>query len=293
MPSAGSGRIAIMQGRLLPPQNGRFQCFPVERWREEFARAAEAGLDAIEWIYDLQGAALNPLASRAGIADILALSGRYNIAIVSLCADYFMDRPFVAAGAAEFAELTAHLIWLIGRCQRAGIERIVLPFVDASRIHTPAQTTTVIEMLQTVLPHAAESEVEIHLETALDPRDFSSLLACLPHPFLKANYDSGNSSSLGYGVKSELAAYGSRIGSVHIKDRVCGGGTVPLGTGDANIPALLSGLAAISYTGDFVLQVARGVDGEEIAWARHNIAHLRSELERANLVGSVADVQRV
>jgi L-ribulose-5-phosphate 3-epimerase len=280
---AGFARIAIMQGRLLPPRNGRFQCFPVERWREEFAKAAEAGLDAIEWIYDLQGAALNPLASCAGIAEIQALSKRHNLAVVSVCADYFIDRPFVAAGPAEFAELTSHLIWLISRCHLTGIERLVLPFVDASQIYTSTQTTAIVDMLRTVLPHAAEAGVEIHLETAFSPEDLIALLARLPHPFLKVNYDSGNSAALGYNVKQELAGYGSRIGSVHIKDRVRGGGTVPLGTGDADIPTLLAGLVAISYTGDFVLQVARGIDGEEIAWARHNIAYLHGQLERAKL----------
>ena len=35
-------RIAIMQGRLLPPTDGRFQCFPREGWPDEFALAAAA-----------------------------------------------------------------------------------------------------------------------------------------------------------------------------------------------------------------------------------------------------------
>ena len=99
---------------------------------------------------------------------------------------------------------------------------------------------------------------------------FRSLLDKLPHPYLKANYDSGNSSSLGYDVREEIAAYGERIGSVHIKDRVRGGGTVPLGTGDAEIPVLLSELSRIGYKGDFVMQIARGEAGQELAWIRQN-----------------------
>ncbi len=276
-------RIAIMQGRLLPPQHGRFQCFPRDRWREEFGNAVKAGLDAIEWIYGLEGAGVNPLATDGGIAELQALSRHHGIAVVSLCADYFMDRPFVTAGPTEFDELTAHLIWLLDRCRLAGIGRAVLPFVDASRIHSPVQEAAIVDMLQKVLPHAATAGVELHLETAFGPDDLAALLARLPHPFLKANYDSGNSSSLGYDVRLELAAYGLRIGSVHIKDRLRGGGTVPLGTGDADLPALLTGLAAISYDGDFVLQAARGPEGEEIEWARRNVAFLRRELERANL----------
>lgn len=31
--------VGIMQGRLSPPEDGRFQSFPRLGWREEFARA--------------------------------------------------------------------------------------------------------------------------------------------------------------------------------------------------------------------------------------------------------------
>ena len=48
--------IGIMQGRLVPPVKGRIQAFPSERWRDEFALAQQAGLQAIEWIYDLDDA---------------------------------------------------------------------------------------------------------------------------------------------------------------------------------------------------------------------------------------------
>ena len=61
------------------------------------------------------------------------------------------------------------------------------------------------------------------------------LLSRLPDPPFKANYDTGNSASLGYDPVEELGAYGPRIGSVHVKDRVRGGGTVPLGEGDARV----------------------------------------------------------
>jgi hexulose-6-phosphate isomerase len=266
--------IAIMQGRLIPPENGRFQAFPRERWRDEFALAKAAGLDAIEWIYDVYGADVNPLALESGIAEMGELSREHGIAVVSCCADYFMDRPFVKAVAGEFTELTDHLLWLLGQCEAAGIKRVVLPFVDASRIEDREQDDRVAAMLERVLPEAQRCNVELHLETAYAPASFAAMLARLPHPMLLANYDSGNSSSLGYDVREELAAYGPRIGSVHIKDRIRGGGTVPLGTGNANIPALLEGLSELGYSGDFVLQVARDMDGTEVEWARHNRAFL-------------------
>jgi L-ribulose-5-phosphate 3-epimerase len=73
--------IAIMQGRLVPPTDGRIQCFPRERWQDEFALASAAGLDAIEWIYDLYGADVNPIATNDGLTMIESLSAASQVQI--------------------------------------------------------------------------------------------------------------------------------------------------------------------------------------------------------------------
>jgi len=67
---------------------------------------------------------------------------------------------------------------------------------------------------------AEETGVEMHLEADLSPVDFAAFMARIPHPMVKVNYDSGNSSGLGYIAHEEFAAYGDRIGSIHIKDRL-------------------------------------------------------------------------
>jgi L-ribulose-5-phosphate 3-epimerase len=274
-------RIAVMQGRLLPPSDGCFQCFPREHWREEFPLAAEAGLDAIEWIYDSSGESDNPLSTDGGLREMLLLSETWNTAVVSVCADYFMERPLGKASAAEQEERINKLLWLLDRCKLGGIRRVVLPFVDNSRIDSDLDEFQVVQVLRRVLAYAQNVDIELHLETSLDPQRFSSLLSKLPHPCLKVNYDSGNSASLGYDVREEVAAYGDRIGSVHIKDRVRGGGTVPLGTGDAEIPVLLSQMFRIGYEGDFVMQIARGEAGKELAWIRHNRELVLAQLRAA------------
>jgi hexulose-6-phosphate isomerase len=263
-------RIAIMQGRLLPPTDGRFQCFPRERWRDEFALAAAAGLDAIEWIYDLHGADVNPIAVDDGVASVRALSTQSGVVVRSLCADYFMDMPLLRAEPPEIERGMETLGWLLRRCAILGVGRVVLPFVDGSRIDSDAEMDHVVGILERMLPVLEETGVELHLETSLPPSRFAHLLARLPHPMLKVNYDSGNSASLGYDPTDEFPAYGERVGSVHIKDRVHGGGTVPLGSGDTNFGALFQCLGALGYSGDFVLQVARGTDGDEVPWARKN-----------------------
>ena len=266
--------IGVMQGRLGPPVEGRFQSFPRGRWADEFSLAAQAGLHAIEWIYDLFGADENPLATDEGVAAMQSLSARHGVAVRSVCADYFMDKPLLRVGPPERRELVERLRWLLRRCRTLRIERVILPFVDASRIETPEEIEEVRTIFESVLPTAEETAVELHLETSLPPPEIARLLARLPHPLVKMNYDSGNSASLGYRVREEFAAYGERIGSVHIKDRVRGGGTVPLGTGDADLPALFDEIRKVGYGRDFILQVARDAAGDEVDWNRRNRAYV-------------------
>ncbi|MGA2489023.1 MAG: sugar phosphate isomerase/epimerase family protein [Anaerolineales bacterium] len=262
--------IGIMQGRLVPPTDNRIQCFPRERWEDEFALANQAGLDCIEWIYDLYGADVNPLAMDTGVEKIKELSQQYKVNVLSICADYFMDKPLVRVSQAELDDRLNTFRWLMERGHLIGINRMVIPFVDASRINTQAEFDGVVKLLKDILQEAGKTGIEIHLETSLNPARFADLLAQLPHPLLKVNYDSGNSSSLGYAPREEFAFYGERVGSVHIKDRLLGAGTVPLGTGDADFPALAESLRKIAYKGDFILQMARGASGDEVAWAKQN-----------------------
>jgi hexulose-6-phosphate isomerase len=159
-----------------------------------------------------------------------------------------------------------------------GAERVVIPFVDASRIETDRELDSVVEIIERLLPVADELGIEVHLETALTPDRLASLVARLPSSLVKITYDVGNSASLGYHPDEEFAAYGARVGSVHIKDRLVGGGTVPLGTGDADFDAVFRCLAAVAYSGDFVLQVARGTPGNEVALARSNKAFVVAQL---------------
>jgi hexulose-6-phosphate isomerase len=270
-----------MQGRLLPPVEGRHQSFPLEHWREEFPLASKASVEAIEWIYDALGESGNPIGSESGLAEISRLCEKYKVAVVSLCADYFMALPLAKVIGADQEARINKLLWLLDRCKLAGIRRVVLPFLDNSKIDSDAEEAHVVQVLRRALAHAENAEIELDLETSLDPRRLHSLLAKLPHPRLKVNYDSGNSASLGYDIHEEIATYGDRIGGVHIKDRVRGGSTVPLGTGDAKIPVLLSHLHRIGYKGDFVMEAARGEAGKELDWVRHNRDFVLSHLQAA------------
>ena len=265
-------RVGIMQGRLLPPVVGRFQSFPGGNWHEEFGLAAQAGLDCIEWIYDVFGLDRNPLEVDDSPARLLALSSQHGVEVHSVCADYFMERLLLRGATKARSDSRAALIRLIHRGAELGVERIVLPFVDASSLSGQPERDELIAVLPEILAATATSSVELHLETDLGPAAFAGLLTRLPSSRIRVNYDSGNSAALGYSPRDEFAAYGERVGSVHIKDRVRGGGTVPLGTGDADFSELADQLRRIEYQGEFILQAARGADGDEVALAKQNRA---------------------
>lgn len=272
-------RFGIMQGRLVPPEDGRFQSFPRNSWQQEIARAREAEIDYIEWIYDDYGATANPISTDEGVAELNALKRQYVIATPALCGDWLMDFPLVRCTAEERVQRETVLHDLMRKAKNIGAWRMVLPFVDQSKIQTEAEKQTVLDILERALPVAEETGVEMHLEADLGPEDFASFMARIPHPMVKVNYDSGNSSGLGYIAHEEFAAYGDRIGSIHIKDRLRkpdgGVATMPLGEGSADFDDLFASIRKIGYGGGFTLQVARGEDGDEVNWIRRQLAFIR------------------
>lgn len=277
--------IAVMQGRLLPPQEGRHQAFPRSDWRSEFPSAAAAGLSGIEWLFDVYGADFNPLGSDDGVTEMIALSRSTGVTVRSVCADYFKDRPFLRVSALERLALVDKMEWLLSRCSKAKIQRVVVPFLDESRIQNDSELRETASVIEVLLPSIEECRVELHLETSLEPRTYAVLLGLCEHPLLRVTYDSGNSSSLGFQVQDEFATYGNRVGSVHVKDRRRGAGTVPLGSGDTDLDAFFLELATINYTGDYVMEIARSTPGDETAWISKNRAWIEAKIAAARTMG--------
>lgn len=276
----------VMQGRLSPPEDGRFQSFPRRGWRDEFAKAKAAGFSYIEWIHDDydgfaegsdQGA--NPIFSEEGLRAFDALKAEHGINTPALCGDWFMDLPLIRCTPEERIYREQHLHALLPVARRIGAQRIVLPFVDNSKMTTEEDKTQVLDVLKRALPVAESCGVELHLEADFNPVDFKAFLARLEHPFLKVNWDSGNSSGLGYSATEEFAAYGPRIGSVHIKDRYRkpegGVETRPLGTGSADFDDVFQAIRSINYQGGLTLQVARGTPGDEVDFLRGQLDFIK------------------
>jgi L-ribulose-5-phosphate 3-epimerase len=129
-----------------------------------------------------------------------------------------------------------------------------------------------------VLPDAEEKAVGILLETDLPPLEFRSLIDRWSHPLVGANFDAGNSASLGYEPREEIATLGDIIKNVHIKDRLRGGTTVPLGTGAAKFDDVFESLGRIGYDGALILQTAR--DEDDVGAASRYLAMVRRWSDR-------------
>ena len=271
--------FGVMQGRLSPPEDGRFQSFPRNSWREELFRAREAGLSYIEWIYDEYGSSLNPITTNRGIAELNELKRQSGIKTAAICADWLMDYPLIRCSPGQRANRERVLHALLHWGKEIGASRVVLPFVDASSIRTEEEKTVALEVLERALPLSEETGVEMHLESDFAPGDFAAFLRRIPHPNIKVNYDTGNSSGLGYIASEEFGSYGHRIGSIHIKDRLRlpdgRVATKPLGEGSADFEDVFASIRRIGYCGGLTLQVARGEEGDEVNWIRQQLAFVR------------------
>jgi hexulose-6-phosphate isomerase len=259
-----------MQGRLTSPKDNRIQFFPKDEWAKEFVSAAQIGFDCIEWLYDLHNADINPIATDSGIETIKSFSLQYNVQVRSLCAHCFIEKPLIGANDNTLQESLELFNWLLQRAHTLGITRIVLPMEDASLVNDITELEHQVNWIKKALFIAEKTSMDIDLETTLHPSILVTFLDKLPHPLLKINYDMGNSAGMGYDIKDEFSAYGRRIGSVHIKDKLLNGPTVALGTGFADFQLLASCLENINFTGDIVLEAARGIPGEELTWAKNN-----------------------
>ncbi len=252
--------IGFMQGRLVPQVNGRIQAFPAAHWRDEFRLAQEHGFASIEFIFEADDFQKNPLLSPEGRDEIRSLVERFRVPVSAICADYFMDRPFFRCSPAAREESQTMLRWLVDAAADIGAKRVEIPCVDHASIKTEEEKRQIQASVSAVLPLAEHHGIEIVFETSLAPAEFREFLERFSHPLIRANFDSGNSASLGFEPVQELTILGPLIGNIHIKDRLLGGTTVPLGTGHADFPAIFSTLAKVGYRGPFILQTARDPD---------------------------------
>jgi L-ribulose-5-phosphate 3-epimerase len=252
--------IGFMQGRLCSLVDGKIQSFPWEHWRSEFPVAQRLGLRMMEWTLDQERLYENPLLTSQGQKEIRDLCARHDMSLPSLTGDCFMQAPFWKAQGQERADLERDFLAVARACHAVGIEMIVVPLVDNGGLASRPQEDEVVEFM---LAHAglfASLSLRIIFECDFAPAELARFIARLPGDGFGVNYDIGNSAALGFDPADEFAAYGERVVNVHVKDRILGGTTVPLGTGNANFPKVFGLLQRQNYRGNYIMQTARAGD---------------------------------
>ena len=255
-----------MQGRLTPSGGRGIQFFPFDEWKDEFSNGKKIGIQEIEWIFDYDRYEDNPLWTEAGYRQILNMCEDTGVTVRSVCFDYFMRRPFFKKENAEREELRNENLQITQRVLQGmsviGASLLEIPLVDDSSMKTDHEKEMVRGFVYEVVKLAERFEVQISLETDLPPGAFKEFLDSIGCE-IYANYDSGNSSGLGYDHEEEIMSLGDYIANVHIKDRKLHGTTMQLGTGSADFDKVFSSLRRIGYNKSIILQAARGEDGQE------------------------------
>jgi len=257
-------RIGFMQGRMSALVNGQIQSFPRHHWRKEFSLAGQQSLSLMEWTLDHKGLYENPLLTSEGRLEIQTLSAQHGVTIPSLTGDCFMQAPFWKASKTDCVSLKHDFLKVVETCSTIDLKIIVVPLVDNGSIKETEHEDVLVEFMLRNAEVFQKSGVVIVFESDFGPSELNRFISRLPKDIFGVNYDTGNSASLGYHYEQEFLAYWDRVMNVHVKDRLLDGTTVPLGTGNARLPETISALERKGYSGNYILQTARAIDGDHV-----------------------------
>jgi hexulose-6-phosphate isomerase len=256
MPKAARAelRVCVIQGRLSPRPPGKLQEFPWRSYADEFPKAARLGLHSIEWIFEAPRYEENPLWTEAGRAEIRALVAATGVRVQSVCADFFMIHRLAGESPAALARHQQVLADLIVAAHAVGADRILIPLLETSAVDTPELKRDVARSLREVAPMAERYGVTLGLEMEIPGHEYVRVVESAGSARVRAYYDTGNSTAQGLDIARDIEPLLSLVHAVHVKDRVRGGGSKPLGTGDANFQGFFPRLLRAGFKGDFVLQ---------------------------------------
>jgi L-ribulose-5-phosphate 3-epimerase len=269
-------KIGFMQGRLSSLIDGKIQAFPFNSWQQEFASAQSLGLGLMEWTLDQDRLYQNPLLTPHGQQEIRRLCRVHRLDIPSLTGDCFMQAPFWKAHPQDRAAREADFVAIARACAQVGIKIIVVPLVDNGRLENVQQEEALLSFMLSQANMFGALDLCIAFESDFAPSEVARFIGRLSADIFGVNYDIGNSAALGYKPEDEFSAYGSRIVNVHVKDRVLGGTTVPLGAGNADFPTVFRLLRKASYRGNLIMQTARAKDDDHASTLRLYIGQIEA-----------------
>ena len=242
----------------------KIQAFPWPYWESEMPLAKSIGLSKMEWTLDQEKIFVNPLMTKQGQATIQRLAAINAIQILSLTGDCFMHAPFWKAKGSMREHLIQTFFEVLLASAKMGIKYVVVPLVDKGALATSQQRILLENTLLNFRNFLFQHNMAIAFESDFPPHKLKQFIDGFPSELFGINFDMGNSASLGFDPEEEISLLSNRIINVHVKDRLLGGMTVPLGKGAVNFKKVFSLFQKVNYSGNFILQTARAKDENDV-----------------------------
>ena len=268
--------LGVMQGRLLPKYKGYYQAHPVGMWQKEFEIAKDLKLDFIEFIFDSYEPEHNPLTSHQGLQEIRTISTKTGIKVNNVCADYFRDNPLHSVSTNIVNKSVTTLVSLIENCAKINIKEIMIPLVEKSSLTTEKSMQEFAAVIKNFAATLNKHSIKLSFETDLPPEKVIELLNMINIQSIAITYDVGDSASLDYNITEEFKTYEKYINTIHIKDRIKGGFSVALGTGNVNFDRFCQELVKRKQQNILTMQAYRDDEGlalfqKQLTWFKNKL----------------------
>ncbi len=245
-------QIGIIQGRLLPPVNGKIQEFPKENWQIEFNLLKVLGLSHIEWII-----------TKDSFEHCMTLDVRkYADRISSVCCDNILSVHPTKHRYRDFLARTLRPIcnWAVNN----NIKSVTVPFLENISLSTEVGII-LFQWMSDYLEVYPEILFKIECDDGF--REVMGLTSGFDN--IEFVYDSGNiaAKNMNHLIQKQILSdmfYCTK--TIHLKDRMFyDERTVEPGKGNAGFKTIFQTLKKNSYNGIFTIQTARGETGKEIS----------------------------
>lgn len=250
-------KFLLVQGRALPQSDESLQSFPFN-WSDEFPLIQQLGFDGIEWIYDKKSEFTNPILDSEESQKIKSISKKFNVSLENIVFDWFITNSLFRKDEISLKNKIKKLVDLIEKSQNIGFKQIIFPLLEENAINNSNDMDIFLKIFSDdILSVLNLNKIEIHFETSLPPISELEFISKLDHNQTKICFDMGNSASMGYDPADVLNSIAPYLGTVHIKDRLLDGDSVPLGEGAVDFSKVFSILNEINFSGYFSFQAYR------------------------------------
>ena len=273
-------KLLLVQGRALPQSDESLQSFP-SNWIDEFPIIEQLGFDGIEWIYDKKSEYNNPILDSNEHPKIKTLSKKYNVSLDNIVFDWFIAYPIFKKDNISLQAKIKKITDLLDISEKIGFNRVIFPLLEGNTLHDSNEMKLFSKIISDdILSVLNLNKIEIHFETSLSPDKELEFISKLDHKQTKICFDMGNSASMGYECTEVLHKISPFLGSVHIKDRLLNGDTVPLGDGSVDFIKIFTILNEIKFSGPFSLQSYRDKNSNNVELLKNYLMFINNLIDR-------------